>query len=624
MLLARENGGIKFFAETYRLEFAKDRPFVYLDDQNGVRIVDLFVLSSVHPLTGRDDTTDISAWSVDENLDEVVFTLEASSSVWQKKIYRFRCRSRRFRYEVEVRGAGQLAEAHYLGGYYSAQIRWGSGFFLSGQNFQQGFNPEPSCAEVYTFPSQANSTINLSGVPLPGKDDWFLTPPPFCFAFETQSGWLGIGVEAQPGKNQYTEYQYHGSPSAFYLTLPYEGYTQVNGSYELPALAFDFGPDPYTLLAAHVHHLRAAGLAPVPNPDFRPNWWTEPIFCGWGAQNHLSYQQKDPAPAYATQANYEHFLQMLENQGIHPGTIVLDDKWQATYGENEADQQKWPDLPGFIRDCHNRGQHVLLWLKAWAPEGLPVEECILNAAGLPAAVDPTNPVYERHLRATVRRMLSPEGYDADGFKIDFSARIPNGPGMQLQGSSWGLELMRLYLSIIRDEARQVKPDAFIITHTPHPYLADLMDAVRLNDINTGQNLLRQMTHRARIAAIACPEALIDTDNWPIRDKAAWREYLALKPTLGIPALYFASHIDATGEAFNDADYALLRETWAAYRAELTEHQRHPSAAKINELGGAFLPGPNRSAKRLALSSTLSVETKPLKTRDNKTVLHGQA
>jgi hypothetical protein len=130
---------------------------------------------------------------------------------------------------------------------------------------------------------------------------------------------------------------------------------------------------------------------------------------------------------------------------------------------------------------------------------------------------------------------------------------------------WGLELMRLYLCIIYDEAKKTKRDALVMAHTPHPYLADVLDMVRLNDINTGQDIGKAMTHRARVARIACPQAVVDTDNWPITDKAAWREYTRLQPELGVPSLYYASHIDSTLEPLEAADYQLIRETWARYR-----------------------------------------------------------
>ncbi len=568
MLRTSEEEGFQLFAETYQLSFAADRPYVKLLDEQGNPVADLFVLSSIHPLNGRDDTVSSGLWQIEKHTEEVIYTLEASSSVWKRKIYRFRCLPQRLIYEVEVEGQGQLAEVNYFGGYYSGQIRWGSGFFWSGQSYQNGFNPEPNTEEIYTFHPDANSSINLIGVPLPGKDDWFFTPPPFHFSFETAGSWTGIGVEAQPGSNQFTDFQYHGKHSSFYLSLNYDGHTPVEGHYLLPAIAFDFGGDPYQLLETHVRELRASGLTPQPSSAPKPDWWREPIFCGWGAQCYQAGLHHLRAPEAATQSNYNSFLATLEANDVFPGTVVIDDKWQLAYGENQADPIKWPDLTGFIRARHAQNQKVLLWLKAWDPEGLPVEECITNAAGMPLSVDPTNPAFERRLRASVRRMLSPSGYDADGFKIDFTARIPSGPGIQTFGDAWGLELMRLYLAILHDEAKQIKPDALIIAHTPHPYLADLIDSVRLNDINTQADVCKAMTHRARVALAACPGALIDTDNWPITNKQTWREYLTIKPSLGVPALYYASHIDSTGEPLLPDDYALIRQVWAEYRSSL--------------------------------------------------------
>ena len=282
----------------------------------------------------------------------------------------------------------------------------------------------------------------------------------------------------------------------------------------------------------------------------------------------LARREEGRAPDYASQSLYEEFLRTLEERNLSPGTVVIDDKWQRTYGQNEADPDKWPNLPGFVAAQHAAGRRVLLWLKAWDPEGVPAGECITNAGGLPIAVDPTNPAFEARLRAAVRRMLSPGGYDADGFKIDFTARIPSGPAIRLHGDLWGLELMKHYLWIIHDEAKATKPDALIIAHTTHPYLAGVVDMIRLNDINVDRNVLAAMTHRARVARIACPEALIDADNWPIPDLATWREYVRLQPALGVPSLYYASHIDATQEPLEAEDYRLVEEIWAQYRVRL--------------------------------------------------------
>jgi hypothetical protein len=110
-----------------------------------------------------------------------------------------------------------------------------------------------------------------------------------------------------------------------------------------------------------------------------------------------------------------------------------------------------------------------------------------------------------------------------------------------------------------------------MTHTPHPSFAGVTDMIRLNDmIRTDDpapsaRIVPQMRHRAEVARAATPELLIDTDDWCVPSLAEWREYVEAKPALGIPSLYYASALDATGEAFEEADYEALRRTWAAWR-----------------------------------------------------------
>ncbi len=584
MHITNQDGTLRLFAGRYSLICPSDRPFVYVHDIEGRRLADLFVYSGVNTLSGPDDTTAPGAWVVDERPGEVVLEISVPSSIWERKTYRFHCLPERFWYEIEVEGEGLLWDVDYFGGYYSGQQRWGSGFVWSGQRFRQGFSPEPYEDERIYFSPAENTSIDLQGVPLPGKGGWFFTPAPFCYAFQTPGAWLGVGVEARPGANQFNEYAYHGRDGSFYLSLAYEGHTRVRRRYLLPGIGFDLAQDPYAALEAHVRVLYDRGFACDSPPGPRPAWWSEPIFCGWGAQNGAANLEKQQAAsaaglkrlsgeaarpyspaAYSRQERYDGFLDDLARRGVDPGIVVLDDKWQLTYGDNQVDPQKWPDLPGFIQAQHARGRKVLLWLKAWDPEGLPPEECICNQSGQALAVDPTHPAYEQRLRASVRRMLAAGEYGADGFKIDFTARIPSGPGLILHGQEWGLELMRRYLSIIYTEARLVKPDALIMTHTPHPYLAEVVDMIRLNDMNIRTDINRAMRHRARVASLACPGAIIDTDNWPVTDRAAWRKYMKIQAGLGVPSLYYTTHIDMTLEPLEERDYRLIRRTWEGHR-----------------------------------------------------------
>ncbi|MEW8979308.1 MAG: hypothetical protein AB2385_12955 [Symbiobacterium sp.] len=380
--------------------------------------------------------------------------------------------------------------------------------------------------------------------------------------------WIMAGLIVRPGEHLFTGFHYDGMEDGFSLRLAYEGQTAVDGEFVSPGVLFLFNqPDPYAGLERYVTELVSRGLVDVGQPADLPGWWREPIFCGWGAQCHLANLTGTRAPALANQANYDRFLAALESHGLRPGIVVLDDKWAAAYALGEADPAKWPDLKGWIAGRHNAGQRVLLWWKAWDPEGLPADQCVTNSAGLPVAADPSNPAYEETLRRAVRLMLSSQGYDADGFKVDFSARTPSGPGLRRHGREWGVELLYRLLWILHDEAKRVKPDALVMTHTPNPYFARVTDMIRLNDINTGSPVVAQMRHRARVARAALPHHLIDTDNWPMPSRAAWREYLQVQPELGVPSLYFATALD-TMEALEEEDYAALRQLFAAAWADL--------------------------------------------------------
>ena len=263
------------------------------------------------------------------------------------------------------------------------------------------------------------------------------------------------------------------------------------------------------------------------------------IFCGWGAQCALSARAGGPASAHATQSNYDAFLDALSAHGVVPGTVVIDDKWQVSYGLNEPDESKWPDLAGWIRGRHEAGQRVLLWWKAWDAEGLP---------GEPASVRRTEP-RSGSIRRTRRhgecsrtrsRLVRADGLGADGLKIDFTARTPSGHALTAYAAGWGTALLHELLSLVYAEVKKSNPEALVITHAPHPGFADVTDMIRLNDMLRlddpgplpAASVVQQMRYRARVASAAMPDVLVDTDDWCVPDKRTWRAYLEEKPSLG--------------------------------------------------------------------------------------------
>jgi hypothetical protein len=192
-------------------------------------------------------------------------------------------------------------------------------------------------------------------------------------------------------------------------------------------------------------------------------------------------------------------------------------------------------------------------------------------AGTPIAADPGSPAYLDRLAGIVGRLIGPDGLDADGFKIDFTQRAPSGRGLRRPGAPgdapWGIALLHRMLETIYRSAKAAKPDALVVTHTPHPGFADVCDMVRLNDLLERDPLggrvpaVDQLAFRHAVAGAVLPHHLIDTDQWPIANRAEWRAYVEAQSRLGVPALYYAERLDRSGEELTVSDFALVARTW---------------------------------------------------------------
>lgn len=559
---------IRIEAAAYTAEMDERRPALRVYAADGRHVMDLFLLSSAHTLNGRDVTATCGEWTVTEHPDAVLLTAEADSLIWRRKTITLECREDRLVYGMKVEGEGRLADVELLSGYYTGvNQRYSTTRFYSFFDVDSVFNPEPDSREHYSNPPGERALIDLGGGPLPGRDHWFFTPPPFCYVLRKGDLCVTLGMTAEAGAYTFNEFEYTGGGTGQGLILRYEGETPIHGAYSLPCVQMIFGREEYALLGEFSRLERL----PEKSRPAPADWWTRPIFCGWGAQSAMSGILQQPAPALSCQKFYEEFTDSLDEKRMDPGIVVIDDKWQASYGLNDVDAAKWPNMKGFIARMHAKGRKVLLWLKAWDPEGVEHALCIRDWRDRPIAIDPTNPDYRKLFTEACRHMLAPEGLDADGFKIDFTARIPSCAGCRRHGQAWGLELMRAYLAMVYDAAKASKADALVMCHCPHPYLADKLDMIRLNDINTGRPVTAQMIHRARVVQSALPDRLIDTDNWPMPDKQAWLDYVRIQPDLGVPSLYYLWRMDNSPEEITGADLEIVRDSWARWE-EKRKHQ----------------------------------------------------
>jgi hypothetical protein len=512
-------------------------------------------------------------------VDGDTIEIRRRSTVWDSAGLTITCHDDRLELQSWVTGSGAVADVHLLAGH-SLIPGWTHGYHPSGSRFRTLFTPNPSGALPPVRSLAEGAVIGVIGDSEPGRQHWLFTPAPLYLALSRDDdAWTGLWLAAPVEELNFPELRFETAAGGVGIRLQYEGHTQVDGEFRAPTLVLAPGlAEPIAGLRRYRDDLVAKGFAPKPEPREMPAWWNEPIFCGWGAQCYSARGTAEPAAAFATQAEYDAFLAHLESEDLAPGTITIDDKWQATYGVNEPDEAKWPDLRGWIDERHAKGQRVLLWWKAWDAEGFPPELCIRNPDGVPLVFDPSNPAAREELRRVITRMLSPEGLDADGLKIDFTARTPSGRALTSHGPEWGIALLRRLLEVVYTAAKEAKPDALIVTHTPHPSFVDVTDMIRLNDMllteaESFPPVVPQMRYRADVVRAACPELPIDTDDWMIPDLATWREYLDAKLDLGVPALYYVSHVDATGEAFEREDYEALRRAWALWKDRTSTPRR---------------------------------------------------
>jgi len=531
-------------------------------DGHGLLWFRLRLLSSVDTLGGPDETLGVPGVRVTDGRIEV----RCASSRWAERVTVLEWAEDDIEVCTTVRGAGDVLAAHLLGGY-----RPPAGFLPSGSALRTVHSPNPDHPRRIARPAVEPAVIGVVGDGAePGVGRWLFAPAPWCLAVTPDDhAWAAMGLAAPVTEQNFTSLHYAAGTDGFSLRLDYEGHTHVDGELTLPAVVVRFGHDgPTAALRAHRDLLVDRGLAPRPRTPVASHW-RQPMFCGWGAQHHLALRSGSSTKDFSTQAHYDAFLGHLERHGVVPGTIVVDDKWADRYATCRTDESKWPDLAGWIRARHDRGQRVLLWWKAWDPDGAPAEACVCLPDGTPIALDPEHPLGAAVVTDAVEHMLGELG--ADGLKVDFLAKTPSGTALRHAGPSWGAALLHRLLDLVYTTAKRVKPDALIVTHTPNPAFADVTDMIRLNDIrmldaiDPDGPVVPHMKYRAEVVAASCPGMPIDTDGWCLPDRAEWTAYLREQPRLGVPALYYATHVDLSGEQLRPEDLAEVSRLWAEYR-----------------------------------------------------------
>lgn len=91
----------------------------------------------------------------------------------------------------------------------------------------------------------------------------------------------------------------------------------------------------------------------VPAPErFTPRWAFEP------------WISKD----ISTRVDTYEFVDGFKTRGIPVGAVVLDSPWETSYNTFVPSPSRYPDMPGLIRDMHERGVRVVFWITSLVNE----------------------------------------------------------------------------------------------------------------------------------------------------------------------------------------------------------------------------------------------------------------
>lgn len=508
----------------------------------------------------------------DERLIEFVcvseseFRWEAESSNW-RKTYTLQCDEEGFSFFTTLHGSGNIGEVRY----FTNNPKKGSIY-----RFCEYFMPNaPSHADVYTRRLASLSFESFFEL---------LIPPPYVYSFRTEAldGRFGLGLVAKEGEYNFVHFNYysHDKMDGFCLYTNLEGHTSVDGEYTLPYIRSFFGENDIDVIKKYSNYHYDTGLCRTKDRSNMPRWWRGPIVCGWNEQmsQKLDFYPDKEQNALACQEVYEKIADMIEEHGIRPTMLIIDDRWQKGYGDCLPDPEKWPDMRAFTDKMHARGIRVLLWFRMWGGHGLPEDETMpgegmpyhngLIRLNQPPYSDPTNKKYQERLKKNIHYLLSDEEgcMNCDGFKLDYTLVQPYGKTAKSAGGQYGAEATKILYNIIYNTSKEVKPDALINASPCHPYFNEVCDQARLHDYEwCFCNETERMSERAELFRAVMPDVLIDTDSTNLSNRDDGMRYYRNMPSIGVPDIY-----QFTKTPFTEEDWREIEKIFNDYSDKMDE------------------------------------------------------
>ena len=385
--------------------------------------------------------------------------------------------------------------------------------------------------------------------------DGYFSPPPLNFSIGNRFGWISFGLLDLPNSAEYKL-----SPDLGILVEKPEGHllTAAGCNYAAPRLMLTFPENEWQGEVVFREKLLEKGMIEdysVQKESF-PQWWQKPLIVTYGDQilelQYNFYTDADWGAPGFTQQWLEDWLENAEKTLGQPDfTVVVDAFWQHRWSpEPKPDVSRFPNLRGFIDECHRRGHKVLLWTAPFLdnPDNgfVPLSEQmgVLSKdtkqmfASTLRYLDFTADGIEAYLDRIARGFFgNGEGeLDCDGLKMDFLASIHPVKDCNPQHPELGLGMRNLYrfYDLFDQAARKVKPDVLLNGSACDPRFDKVLHMNRLHDI---QRVYEERELRARASVLAAPGILVDSDGAIMLSD--WVEESYLNAVIySTPALYY--------------------------------------------------------------------------------------
>lgn len=302
-------------------------------------------------------------------------------------------------------------------------------------------------------------------------------------------------------------------------------------------------------------------MSPYPIEEARPDdWWSDPIYTTWGDQVYKKHLEEGKFTSEAGSAKYlsaemvDSALTKLQENNLHPKTIVLDEGWSTNLGDwQPADDRFGGSLAQFIRGKRQAGYHVVLYFSPFliSPDSAVAAEhsefLVRDQEGKPRTVshggtnfclfDWTHEGVRQFIEGKIAHMLSMDVLSADGIKIAGTKYLPE-PTDKVNDASYGRGELYLF-SVLRDLhgfVKATKPTAPMYLACMNPLFEQVFDVIRLG--NTSEVNHDVYVQRSATCSALMPGRVIDTDDWAAFQKVIGATTF-LKALCGVPNIFSA-------------------------------------------------------------------------------------